>query len=57
LIQTSVITGGMLPKMEACQSALHGGVGRVRIFPAESAAQLADFYMKKIDLGTEVSAA
>ena len=57
LISESVITGGMLPKMEACQSALHGGVGRVRIFPAESAAQLADFYMKKIDLGTEVSAA
>lgn len=57
LIQTSVITGGMLPKMEACQTALHGGVGRVRIFPAESAAQLADFYSHKIDLGTEVSAA
>jgi len=57
LIQTSVITGGMLPKMEACQTALHGGVGRVRIFPAENAAELADFYMKKIDLGTEVSTA
>ncbi len=57
LIQTSVITGGMLPKMEACQTALHGGVGRVRIFPAQQAAELADFYMRKIDLGTEVSAA
>jgi acetylglutamate kinase len=57
LIQTSVITGGMLPKMEACQSALHGGVNRVRIFPAGSAAELADFYTRKIDLGTEVSAA
>ena len=57
LIQTSVITGGMLPKMEACQSALHGGVGRVRIFPAQQAAELADFYLRKIDLGTEVSAA
>jgi acetylglutamate kinase len=57
LIQTSVITGGMLPKMEACQSALHGGVGRVRIFPAINAAELAEFYVRKIDLGTEVSAA
>jgi acetylglutamate kinase len=57
LIQTAVITGGMLPKMEACQSALHGGVGRVRIFPAENAAELADFYIKKLELGTEVSAA
>lgn len=57
LIQTAVITGGMLPKMEACQSALHGGVGRVRIFPAENAAELANFYIKKLDLGTEVSAA
>jgi acetylglutamate kinase len=57
LIQTAVISGGMLPKMEACQSALTGGVGRVRIFPAENAAELADFYLRKIDLGTEVSAA
>ena len=57
LIQTNVITGGMLPKMEACQSALSGGVGRVRIFPAENAAELAEFYMRKIDLGTEVSVA
>lgn len=57
LIKAAVITGGMLPKMEACQTALHGGVGRVRIFPAQNAAELAEFYMKKIDLGTEVSAA
>jgi acetylglutamate kinase len=57
LIDTSVIQGGMLPKMEACQSALVGGVGRVRIFPAQHAAELGEFYVRKIDLGTEVSAA
>jgi acetylglutamate kinase len=57
LIASSVIKGGMLPKMEACQSALTGGVGRVRIFPAEHAAELGEFYIRKIDLGTEVSTA
>lgn len=57
LISASVIRGGMLPKIEACQRALLGGVNRVRIFPAERAEALAEFYFKKIDLGTEVVAA
>ncbi len=54
LVSSSVISGGMLPKMDACLKALSGGVGRVRVFPSEKADVLADFYQKKIDLGTEV---
>jgi acetylglutamate kinase len=54
LIRLSVIQGGMLPKLEACGHALHHGVGRVRILPAEQAHMLAQFYFSKLDCGTEV---
>jgi acetylglutamate kinase len=57
LIHQSVINGGMLPKLEACGHALHHGVGRVRILPAEQAGMLAQFYFSKLDCGTEVLAA
>ena len=54
LIESAVIAGGMLPKLEACSHALSHGVGRVRILPAEHARLLSDFYSAKIDCGTEV---
>ena len=54
LIEHSVITGGMLPKLEACTQALKRGVGRVRILPASHAEVLPLFYFTKIDCGTEV---
>jgi acetylglutamate kinase len=54
LIRTAVIQGGMLPKLEACGHALHHGVGRVRILPAEQAQLLPQFYFSKLDCGTEV---
>ena len=37
MIREAVIAGGMLPKLEACESALRGGVNRVRILPADHA--------------------
>lgn len=40
LIDQSVITGGMLPKMAACLKALDAGVGRVRILKADQAMEL-----------------
>jgi acetylglutamate kinase len=55
LRETSVISGGMLPKLEACQHALRSGVGRVRILPATDAEALPQLYFAKIDSGTEVT--
>ncbi len=57
LAASSVIAGGMLPKLEACRNALHDGVGRVRIFPASRAEELSDFYFAKLSCGTEVTCA
>jgi len=57
LIENSVVCGGMLPKLEACREALRKGVGRVRILPAPQADVLPQFYLSKIDFGTEVMAA
>jgi acetylglutamate kinase len=46
----------MLPKLEACQSALRGGVNRVRILPANDIDALPDFYFTRVEAGTEVFA-
>ena len=54
LIEDSVISGGMLPKLEACTDALKHGVGRVRILPASQADTLPLFYFSKLEGGTEV---
>lgn len=56
LIASSAIKGGMLPKLEACQSALRGGVNRVRILPANDVDALPDFYFTRVEAGTEVFA-
>jgi acetylglutamate kinase len=56
LIEESVIGGGMLPKLAACSNALRRGVSRVRILPAAEARVLPDFYISRLDCGTEVSA-
>lgn len=55
LAAESVISGGMLPKLEACSLALRKGVGRVRIFPAEQAEVLPQFHFSKLECGTEVT--
>lgn len=57
LVQTSVVHGGMLPKLEACRHALNKGVGRVRILPVAEAEVLPQFYFAKLQLGTEVRVA
>ena len=54
LIEESAVSGGMLPKLEACMQALKRGVGRVRILPASQADKLPLFYFTKIECGTEV---
>lgn len=57
MVANSVVSGGMLPKLEACKHALNRGVGRVRIFPASEASALAQFYFEKSGAGTEVRVA
>ena len=57
LERQQVVYGGMLPKLNACKAALRGGVGRVRILPAESAALLPDICTTRVNDGTEVMVA
>jgi len=57
MVNTAVISGGMLPKLNACRHALKQGVGRVRILPATGAEVLPNFYLMKIESGTEVTCA
>ena len=54
MVKSAVVAGGMLPKLEACGQALRKGVGRVRILPAVQADTLPQFYLTKLDGGTEV---
>lgn len=57
LTRDQVISGGMLPKLGACREALLAGVKRVRILPAEAAAQLPDLCTARVAEGTEVMVA
>ncbi|MBZ5647339.1 MAG: acetylglutamate kinase [Acidobacteriia bacterium] len=54
MVHDAVISGGMLPKLEACTNALKRGVHRVRILPAESVEVLPGFFTNPIEYGTEV---
>jgi acetylglutamate kinase len=55
MVAGSIISGGMLPKLAACKQALKEGVGRVRILPAAAAEALPQFYLTKLECGTEVT--
>jgi len=57
LVESKVVSGGMLPKLDACRNALLNGVGRVRILPATEAGVLPKFFQQKIECGTEVMVA
>ena len=57
LEQQAVISGGMLPKLNACREALLAGVKRVRILPAEAAKVLPDLISSRVNDGTEVMVA
>jgi acetylglutamate kinase len=53
--ESKVVSGGMLPKLNACKEALTHGVKRVRILPAEAAASLPDLCTTRVNEGTEVT--
>ena len=55
LVASSTISGGMLPKLQACREALRQGVRRVRILAAADAEMLSQFYFTKLSCGTEVT--
>jgi acetylglutamate kinase len=57
LEKASIVSGGMLPKLNACKHALTHGVTRVRILPAESAAVLPNLLSSRVNVGTEVMVA
>ena len=57
LERAMVVSGGMLPKLNACREALTHGVKRVRILPAGAAASLPDLCSSRVELGTEVMVA
>jgi acetylglutamate kinase len=57
LEQRAVVSGGMLPKLNACKEALLNGVKRVRILPAQSAGLLPELISSRVNDGTEVIAA
>ena len=56
MVEEATVTGGMLPKLQACTAALNKGVTRVRILPAARAEVLPGFFTDPIDCGTEVIA-
>jgi acetylglutamate kinase len=57
LVERAVIAGGMLPKLEACTSALRSGVGRIVITPAAEADVLPQICASLLQRGTEVVSA
>jgi len=57
MAKSTVISGGMLPKLSACREALLHGVKRVRILPAEAANVLPDLCTSRVAQGTEVMVA
>lgn len=56
MVSESTISGGMLPKLQACTEALKKGVNRVRILPAAKVEVLPGFFTASIECGTEVIA-
>jgi acetylglutamate kinase len=57
LERQAIISGGMLPKLNACREALTHGVKRVRLLPAEAVHLLPDLCSTRVNDGTEVMVA
>lgn len=56
MVEQATVSGGMLPKLEACTNAINRGVSRVRIMPASHVETLPGFFTNPLDCGTEVVA-
>ncbi len=55
MVDSGVVSGGMLPKLQACAAALGGGVKQVHIAPAQQAKHLAQWLASAPNCGTEVA--
>jgi acetylglutamate kinase len=56
MIANGTVSGGMLPKLEACKRALLAGVGSVRILAAAKASLLPAMLDTPLECGTELVA-
>jgi acetylglutamate kinase len=56
LRRDGTITGGMLPKLAACERALHAGVASVRILQASKVSVLTNLFATPLAVGTELIA-
>lgn len=56
MITNGTVSGGMLPKLDACKSALLAGVGSVRILPADKVEVLRNMFRAPLECGTELVA-
>lgn len=56
MIANGTVSGGMLPKLDACKRALMAGVGSVRILPATQAGLLTSMLEAPLECGTELVA-
>jgi len=54
MVERTIVSGGMLPKLEACNRAIRRGVRRVHILPAARADELRLLTNGGVECGTEV---
>ncbi len=55
LIESKIIQGGMIPKVESCLECVHSGIGRVHILGWKDAESLEQQIMGNINYGTIIS--
>lgn len=55
LIRSGVISGGMIPKVEACRNALNAGVGTVRMVNGKDERSIVTDIMKDVHHGTVIT--
>ena len=57
MVDGSVISGGMLPKLGGLQTGIEAGCGQSADFAGSEAEALPQFYLTKLNCGTEVTCA
>ena len=55
LIAKGIISGGMVPKVEACRKALNAGVAKVRMVNGKDPRSIVSDVMRSVDHGTVIT--